>query len=563
MHSPTTSLAWELWRKNRLCILILSGLLPLGLLVRWLVLPMAADPAAAFCACAMLVTFLALFGIFSCTDSGVQISYPPRAFTLPVSTNLLAHGPILLGALVVSIFHLAWSYLLLLPLNPRYPVGAFTAFWIAALISFQAIIWCLSNYPTLLATALALLAGVLIGLTNVLVGEPGDPGPMICLGGMIAISYAAAWFGIARQRCGQWHIPPQLLPLVFKNAGGLLRSRRLFASPARAQLWIEWRRNAATPLLMAALGLAAFFAFLARLEDVGDFVPGGMSTAWLLFFSSALTFWAAMSGVLAARDASTNSLSLSPFLAVRPISSGELAWAKIKLAFGLTAIGWLLYALGVSLWIGALHGGHHVAAAIPVTPTQSSAALHGGQDRYHTALKVPAYRMMFAPDHGGHHRYAEEDEVQTIALVALGLAWHLIGCLPCWLAGRIPSPGVAGLVLIGGYIFLGNMVKYCCEHIGLMGAPLEQFLVVLFAAKILLAAWSFRQCLVRHLLGGRAIVTYIVIWTFATACFVAIAWKFAPEAHISQALAVCLAALLFPIARIGLAPLAVAAARHR
>jgi hypothetical protein len=544
MHSPVSSLAWELWRKNRFSFLLLLGLLALGLAVRLVhfILPLWDTVTLGLAVCAMLVTFLVLFAIFSCTDTGVQISYPPRTFTLPVSTGLLVHGPIWLGALIIALVHLFWAYLLLLPWAAHYPLGAFTVFWIAALVAFQASIWCLSNYPTLLVAALVSLGCALIGLANLLIPEPRDPWPLVCLWGILAISYAAAWVGIARQRRGQWHIPAAAGLLTDGAARALLRSSRLLTTPARAQLWMEWRRNAAAPLVVAGLGLALFLWLLNRLLDGENFLAGGIFSVWLFFFATAVTFWAATSGVLLARDASSNSFSLSPFLAVRPISSGALAWAKIKLSFGLTAIGWLIYGLGVSVWLVYV----------------------------------------------GRHRALREDEVQVITLVVLGLAWHLIGGLPCWLAGRIPSAGIAGLLLIGAYVALGNTVQYFSEHIGLLRGLLLYLLALGFAAKILLAAWAFCQCYRRRLLRGRAILTYVVLWSFGTACFVAIAWvlcsqfqlrpvdtpflvhgqlfRVVPVPRVPQVplpIAIGTAALLFPLARIALAPLAVAAARHR
>ena len=179
--------------------------------------------------------------------------------------------------------------------------------------------------------------------------ETEDSSTTVWLCGIIAISYAAAWLGFARQRRGQWHIPAQALAVVL--AAGLVQSKRLLTTPARAQFWMERSaQNAAVPLIVAGLGLALFLSFLPQLAQDGDLLPGGIFSVWLFFFSTAATFWAAMSGLLLARDASSNSLSLSQFLAVRPISSGELAWAKIKLSFELTTIGWLAYGAGVSFW---------------------------------------------------------------------------------------------------------------------------------------------------------------------------------------------------------------------
>jgi len=96
---------------------------------------------------AMMVSFLVTFAISTYADSGAQISFPTRAFALPVRTGLLVNGVVFFGALAITVIHLAWAYLFLLPLDTHYPLGSFTIYWVAALVTFQAIVWNLAEHP--------------------------------------------------------------------------------------------------------------------------------------------------------------------------------------------------------------------------------------------------------------------------------------------------------------------------------------------------------------------------------------------------------------------------------
>jgi len=145
-----------------------------------------------------------------------------------------------------------------------------------------------------------------------------------------------------------------------------------------------------------------------------------------------------------------------------------------------------------------------------------------------------------------------------MGFVALALAWHLFGALPLWLAGRIESAAWAGLLLLGGYIALGNVLAFLEKHFGLLVA-LPWVFAIAFAAKILLAIWAFREsCRVTA-----AAAKYVRFWLLGTICFVALASALCRGSIFPQPLVALTAALLLPLARVGLAPLALARARHR
>jgi len=282
---------------------------------------------------------------------------------------------------------------------------------------------------------------------------------------------------------------------------------------------MERQRNAVAPLISLGIGLVIVCACFVRLVAFDDL--GSITSAGFYIVGALLTLWACISGVLLARDASSRSLALSSFLATRPVTSAELAFAKIKLAGWVSLAGWLIYGVALFFWFN-FFGSHP---------------------------DLPLYRL-------------DEALVPTMGFVALALAWHLVGALPLWLTGRIESAAWAGLLLLGGYIALGNAIQFLDKHFGLLVA-LSWLFTFGLVAKILIAVWAFREANRRGLLSPRMTVKYFAFWLLGTICFVAIASTLCQGTAFPQPLVTLGAALLLPLARVALAPLALAWGRHR
>jgi hypothetical protein len=519
MRSPASAIAWEIWRKNRWGFWVVLGSLLCGLAVRFS--DRSEDEVVNLIAgTAMVVSFVVTFAIFSYAESGVQMSFPTRTFALPVRTKLLVNCPILLGALGITLVHLAWAFLFLLPLDAGYPLGSFTLYWAAALLAFQALLWCLANYPKSFVVVFVLAVALFVRLAVVLFENHDAERAIVSLLMMMPLAYLCARLGIQRQRRGQWEFPEKARLLMEVANRKLFLRKRPFASAAQAQLWMEWQRNAVAPLIALGIGLlivCAGFVHVAALDP--EF--GAITWAWSYIVCALLTLWAFVTGVLLARDASSKSLALSSFLATRPITSGELAFAKIKLAGGVSLVGWLIYGVALFFWFN-FFGVH------PDTPITT----------WDDAL------------------------LPTMGFVALALAWHLAGALPLWLTGRIESAAGAGMLLLGGYIAFGNVLQFLDKHFGLLVALPWLFTFGLIA-KILIAVWAFLEANRRGALSPRTTVKYFAFWLLGTICLVAIGSAICQGTAVPQSLVTSGAALLLPLARVGLAPLALAWGRHR
>jgi hypothetical protein len=151
-------------------------------------------------------------------------------------------------------------------------------------------------------------------------------------------------------------------------------------------------------------------------------------------------------------------------------------------------------------------------------------------------------------------------------LTAVALTWRwLVTSLYLGLWGR-PRIfiGAAACSFIGGWLLL-IVLAINFDHPKQLKQWQEvaRYLAVLVALKWLVGAWAFRAAHRRGLLTARAIITYVAVWLGVTLCVVALAWLALSRTIVPKSAIVLGAMLVFPLARVGLAPLALAAHRHR
>jgi hypothetical protein len=91
---------------------------------------------------------------------------------------------------------------------------------------------------------------------------------------------------------------------------------------------------------------------------------------------------------------------------------------------------------------------------------------------------------------------------------------------------------------------------------------LARYLALLVILKGLVGAWAFREAYRRGLMAARVIFVYAAIWVGVTVCVMAFGWLALRGTTVPKSVVLLGAMLLFPAARIALAPLALAAHRH-
>ena len=229
-----------------------------------------------------------------------------------------------------------------------------------------------------------------------------------------------------------------------------------------------------------------------------------------------------MLGLMVCGDLVSRRLPLTTFQATRPVAVGDLVLAKLKAMFIVWLGGCLLAALSIGTW----------------------AVVCGQFDAWI------------------HQLYDERGEGMSL-VIAGALSLHfLLGLFPLWLTGRVPGLPWSFVVLLIIYLGLGDVIGWFDRHpnyrdtaLLLMGAAA--------ATKLGIALLAFRQAIKRKLVKRGFVFGSVSIWIIGTAFWLWLVSRITERFNWDEALVLAFVALLFPIARVALAPLALAMNRHR
>jgi hypothetical protein len=560
MRSPTVALHWQTWGRHRWGLLgVAAGLLGLAALHR--LVPRAwwleNDSAPVLTSIPIAFAFVYVFYAFSYTDLGARAraaGVPPWMFTLPVRTWALVAWPMLSGAVVVAA---AWALVARFILGPAgLDLPLWPALGLAVTLAWvQAGDW--SPFPALVK--LLVIAPVVGGLWYGLFNDDYHRLTLALLPALLGLAFLSAVAGVGVARRGGLKVGAGRLGRPVRSAGfspcgaadglkpalrtgSVLVRRTPHRSPERAQFWLEWRRNGT----FLPIVVAGWLALLMTLLALGGAGAARSVTGFCVSQVYVLPIFCVLTGCLLGRpDVWSRSPRLPAFTATRPLTSGGLVVAKLKMTtLSLFATG-LLTAAVVLAW-DALSGG--------------------------TGSLLEAWGYFF-PKRTGPEAWA----LAPLALASLfGLMWlQLAGHLFVSLTGRV-------WVLVAATVFYFGLLPNALVAVGVaeMGSPrigqalaqaLPRLAWAAVLAKAVAAGWAFRAAYRRRLLGGRAVVALLGAWLLTAGSLAALgALAFFDEygasaAEAGNVLAVRLAllVLLCPLTRLGLAPLALAWNRHR
>jgi hypothetical protein len=460
--------------------------------------------------------------------------YPARMFTLPVSTAALSGVPMLFGTIVVM------SLWLLVGVFVRWPSWIqvpflWPAFFAAAFLAWtQALMWRPYGLPGLrpfIAVTLLITGdAVVIAAIELKVPESTMAAVMATL---VPMAYLAGYQALKLARRGgvaDWRER-------FRSRGAATsRSRgRAFASPATAQLWLEWRQlGRSLPVLVAIvlpfeLGLLFMRGMEASPRTVYYALLAVLLTPRLMAAYVAVSFQSA-------NPHEGDPHAMPHFMAARPMTSAGLVAAKLGAAALSTLVTWTV-----------------VLAAIPLALDRSGLwwlvrdALAG----WEAVLGTPRL-------------------VALVVLVVLGLmasTWkQLVQGLCIGLTGRAWLVRVNTLVILVLTIAVVPTVDYLRRHRDVLGDvfdALPWIVAALVTVKMMLAAWVAVRLHAVRPLSDRALVSGAAIWLAAVLTLYGVfVWLMDPPPFPHYVL--LLTAILFvPLARLSAAPLALAWNRHR
>jgi hypothetical protein len=388
------------------------------------------------------------------------------------------------------------------------------------MVLHQTILWALSSVRALRLLILGIVAITFIMVPVFPFSRWASPQSVDAFfAGLGAVAFLTSWIYVARQRSGSGsssHVFEDSIELLSDR---LPRSRTAFRSAAAAQFWFDWRRSGAVlPVLIAGLLLVVIGPLTLYLRDDASSVTRILATTLAMPLLLALPIGKAFSKP----DFWSGDLSVPPFIAVRPIAAVDFVATKLKVAALSAVISWTLIlaflSLSLPLW-----------AQIQWRPQFTVAAL--------SILAGVCLTWKF-----------------LVGNLWLGL-WgnrklFAVSTLPY---AVVPTFGLIGLTVLSrneGVVF--NWVH---DNSSWLLPALEWIAVLAVIVKLSTAVFCWRRTALER------IRQYSAFWVLSTAIMIALAMSLATGQL--RALLVLIALLLMPLARVGLAPTALARNRHR
>ncbi|NLS97870.1 MAG: hypothetical protein GXX96_37490 [Planctomycetaceae bacterium] len=544
MRSPSIAVAWEIGARYRwwlwagfayyLVVETACRLLPQGAVYSALHLYLIGP--------LIMTAPLGLVLMFVCdpqTDlSSGDSLFPPRRFTLPLSTWALVGWPMLYGAAAMFLLWLALILPALRTLRPEITLLDPALLAAACLAWVQALAWTPFGLPYLrVAASVPLVVGVLI--LPVLAAWLGIP-RIVILAGLavqIPIAYAVAVAGVARARRGD---NPQWSRIVHA-ATCLVRwyeaGERTFPTAKDAQRWLEQRRNG--PGLTVALLLSTPFVVGLSFFTAVHPIPELPMLAWIA--SPLCMLWLPVASSVSA-GAEFGLFRVSPrdsnpcaFLATRPMTCTDFVFAKLRTALHAVLV---CYAVAVPVFLlTTLLTGWHRKLLDGLLYLSGGSAVG--------AIGIVLLALLLLP------ALTWKCSVENMFIGLCGRKW----------VTNIAIPGTAvafwSLPALGWWLYKSPAVL----HFLVNAAP--YLLVLLVVAKLALAGHVYRVLRRRQLIEPPAAQRVAALWLAAVILLSGLALWLIPSSILPWHSAVFGAVLLVPIVRISLAPLSLAWNRHR
>lgn len=278
-----------------------------------------------------------------------------RYYYLPIATRDLIAWRMMIGAVAIAVMHVGVALIVGASSGIWMPIALPILFIICAAASIQALILILSGH-----VFLRVLAGVGFGLgtfwwlnkafraTPAGVAWPDvGYGQILALCGLIAISFATATVGAARQRRGDAEGMVGLREWWDRLMLRLRTRRTGFDSPRAAQLWFERRTRAGSYICVIAMPAVLSVVFLctgASTRDVLE-ISFGMSLLAMVVAAFPLGILIGHTGKLKA------GITMGVFRATWPLTDRDMARGFLRSALREIAGSWL----ALAVLLGVVH----------------------------------------------------------------------------------------------------------------------------------------------------------------------------------------------------------------
>jgi hypothetical protein len=544
MRSPAAAIAWQFRRRHRWGLIAMMGylfvlaMIKLVLFERGQRVDLDDESFALLVIVPVTATFVYFLSVFSFGLSGDlaarESMYPARMLTLPVTTAALAGLPMLYGTVAMAILWLGTRLFALWPSDVDVPV-IWPALLAASLLAWtQALVW--MPYPLrglrVIITVLWLAAidAIIMVALNL---KASELVMLAILAPHVPLAYLVARSAVARARRGDVPDWRGRFARVGRTADVMERPRDHFSSPARAQMWFEWRLyGRSLPWLVAILlpfELALLFPFSRTPELIFEV---------LLFVIFTPPFMAAFVAATAAKSGATisDSYGVTPFIATRPLTNVSLIAAKMKAMIWSTLAAWMLVLVATPLAL-------RFSGAAPVVI-----------ERAHRMVEVFGMPRAIA--------------ILLLALAALlASTWkQLVQSLYIGMSGRewlVKASVFVALTFLAVVLPLAVWISRNRKVMAVLWNNFALIAAVLVCFKLIAVVWIAMRLHDKQLLTDRTIVIGAICWDIAVfALYGLVVWIF-PFWLMSNSFLALVAILEVPLARLAAAPLALAWNRHR
>ncbi len=495
----------------------------------------------------MVVSFFLLMGAFNYTEFSPArewSGFPYRLFVLPVRTWQLVTLPMLLGVVSVELLYLAWIKLVWT--RETIPMPEWLAAVLgASLIFYLTVIWSLAGFRITRIVLLGLGGCGSIGIAFLPAFNQISPSPWLeekhllpVLVAAAIIAYAAALTAVTRQRCGGGLRRNQFKLLFDRLADVLPRRRANFSSPAAAHFWFALRRAG---LLLPACAALVLVAIIAPYSWIYHRDPKATEDILIRILAVPLVLSFAIGKGFVKPEFWSMNLALPPFLAIRPLSSGDFVISKLKVAALSVALTWLIVLGFITLWLSLWANLTH---------------LNEDFDMFRRFLFSISWPAVVA--------------LSVAALMILswrclvsGL-WAGLAGKPGWYFGSLALQVIAPvLLLIATGIWSNKIDSQIQRHPALIKSFAITFTGWFLALAVVVKVWSAAAAWSK--INPRRARQYLLLWSIITLYFIGLAlilpWM--ADTYRLKHLAVLGALLLFPLARLGFASAALSRNRHR
>jgi hypothetical protein len=546
MRSPAAAIAWEFRRHHRWGLMALAGYL----VVLWTIKPLIFGPGypikldppngmAGLLIALLTVTFLYFVGLFTFGLAGDLAAresiYPARMFALPVTTAALAGWPMLYGAAAMASLWVATALL------ARWPLGidvSLPVIWPALLAAAflawtQALTWMPYGLPGLRVIVAVLWLTTLDAVVFVAIDSKVPESLMIAfLAPQIPLAYLTAWYAVRRARRGDVPDWRRLFARFGQLADIRPRRRDRFVSPARAQLWFEWRRHGRS--------LPGWVGILLPFELGLLFIVASPVFVFLILIGVLLTppFMAAFVAATTSRANPhvRDSYGVSPFTATRPLTSAALVAAKLKMAIWSTLAAWLLVVVAIPIAL-------NLSGTAPLVIERARQGIE--------AVGTPRAIVIGFLGFSGLLASTWKKLVQNLCIGLTGREW------------LIKSSVFLSLSFL---VVVGPTAQWIHDDRDVQAALWDTWLwipAVLVGLKMSAAAWIATRLYRSRLLSDRTLVTGAACWLVAVLALYGLLVWLVDTPFIPRYFLALVAILAIPLARLSAAPLALAWSRHR